>query len=465
MPLTRRDLLTKSALAGAGLLVGGPLERLFAAAPAFAAPPAGAGPLLPDPAGILDLPDGFTYRIVSRAGDPLVGATGVVPGSPDAMGTFDLGRGRVALVRNHELGAAAAHPTLAPPGQTYDPAAKGGTTTLVLDGRGAVERQVVSLAGTVSNCAGGITPWGSWLTCEETEARAGSTYTRDHGWVFEVHATDDAANDTPTPLRGLGRFPHEAAVVDPARGDVYLTEDASGPNGLLYRFVPDTRPAGYGDLRGDGTLYALAVDGVEDLSAFRTPGTVLQASWKRVPDPSAATTSTRKQFSYDTWTAAGRAGRVATTAGSVTRSKKFEGAWWADGKAWIVTSFAHGAADWSVGDHDGQVWSYDPETEELRLEVQFARATDPDSQPDGPDNITVSPYGGLFLAEDGNGASHLLSVSPSGDTAFFARNALSDSEFTGVVFAPDARTLFANLQGDGLTLAITGPFARFHRHR
>ena len=229
---------------------------------------------------------------------------------------------------------------------------------------------------------------------------------------------------------------------------------ASSPNGLLYRFVPATRPTRYGDLRGPGTL-----------SVSTEPGTTLTADWKPVPDPLASATSTRKQFSYDTWNASGRTGRVTTTAGPVTRAKKFEGAWWADGKAWIVTSFAHGNVDWSGGEHDGQVWSYDPALSALRLEVRLARATDFDGSPDGPDNITVSPYGGLFLAEDGDGSSHLVSVTPGGRTSFFARNAKSDAEFAGIVSSPDAKTLYANIQGDGLTLAITGPFARFHRDR
>ena len=464
MAMTRRDLFKKSAVVGAGLVVAGNLEQLFAAAPAFAAPPAGAGPLLPDPNGILDLPDGFTYKIVSRAGDPMRGSAGFVPASPDGTGTFAAGRG-LALVRNQELSSSSPFPAVAAPDRTYDPRAVGGTTTLLLDADNNVLREYVSLAGTVRNCAGGVTPWGTWLTCEEDESKAGSTYTRDHGFVFEVDPLDDSHNATPTPLTALGRYAHEAAIVDPIRGDVYLTEDASSPNGLLYRFVPSTRPTSYGDLRGGGSLYALYVPGVEDLSVFTEPGTTLAADWKPVPDPSAAATSTRKQFSYDTWSAGTRSGRVTTTAGAVTRSKKFEGLWWADGKAWIVASFAHGGVDWSGGEHDGQVWSYDPATSVLRLEVRFARATDPDGMPDGPDNITVSPYGGVFLAEDGDGANHLIAVSPSGEASFFARNALSDSEFAGVVFSPDAKTLFANIQGDGLTLAITGPFARFHRSR
>ena len=461
MSLTRRDLIKKSLFAGAGVAVAGHLEAVLGAAPAFARTATAGGPLVPDPAGILDLPSGFAYRIVSRGGDPLVGAAGLVPGRPDSMGTFASPEGGTWIVQNHEQGTSGSPGALAAADLTYDPVAQGGTSTLRLDRAGNVAHHVVSLAGTVSNCSGGVTPWGTWLTCEESEAKKGqSGYTKDHGWVFEVDPATPEHNLDPQPLRGLGRFAHEAAVVDPTSGDVYLTEDASAPNGLLYRFVPDQAGERYGSLRGGGTLLALSVDGVDDLSVFTEPGTTLDATWKPVPDASAATVSTRKQFDHRSFPS----GAVVKGAGgAVTRSKKFEGLWWGRGKVFIVCSYAHGAADWSAGNHDGQIWSYQPSSGKLRLEVRFAPATDPDGMPDGPDNITVSPYGGLFVAEDGEGGQHLLSVGDNGRTAVFARNAASGSEFTGVVFSPDARTLFANIQDEGLTFAITGPFASFHR--
>jgi secreted PhoX family phosphatase len=461
MTLTRRDLFKRSAFTGAGLVVAGNLDVLFAASPAAAAPAAGVGALVPDPAGILDLPAGFKYQILTRAGDPLVGRPGLVPGRPDSMGAF-AGRSGTSLVQNHEQSDVGTPDALAPADRTYDPGAKGGTTTLRLTRDNRVVEEWVSLAGTFSNCSGGVTPWGTWLTCEETEQKANSTYSKDHGWVFEVDPGDDANNRNPTPLTGLGRFPHEAATVDPDRGHVYLTEDASSPNGLLYRFTPNRRPRRYGDLRGGGALEAMCVPGVTDLSTFTRPGTKLRVTWKPVPDASAATVSTRKQFNHRN-VSTGAA--VSGPGGDVTRSKKFEGLWWGDGRAHIVCSYAHGAADWSEGSHDGQVWSYDPRTSTLELEVRFAPATDADAQPDGPDNITVSPFGGYFLAEDGAGTQHLLAVDDGGATSFFARNARSGSEFTGVVFSPDEKTLFANIQDDGLTFAITGPFARFHRTR
>jgi secreted PhoX family phosphatase len=463
MELSRRDLLKRSAFAGAGLaVVGSNLPLLLRAVPAGAVPRAGdPSALVPDPSGLLDLPAGFSYQVVTIAGDQMAGSAGLVPGRPDGTGMFTAPAGGVLIVRNHEQSNSGTPAVVGDADHVYDPAAMGGTTTLRLDAQNTAVQEYVSLAGTFSNCAGGVTPWGTWLSCEETEQKQNGTYTRDHGYVFEVDPSDDTNNRQPTPLTGLGRFPHEAAVVDPTTGIVYLTEDASSPNGLLYRFVPATKPSRYGDLRGDGELFAMYVPDVPDLSVFTERGTTLDVQWKSVPDPSALVKgSTRKQFDYvvyPAWTT------ITGEGGPITRSKKFEGMWFDQGKVFIVCSYAHGAVDWSQGTHDGQVWSYQPGSSKLRLETYFPRATNTDDQPDGPDNITVSPYGGLFLAEDGEGTQHLLVASQNGETSFFARNAMSGSEFTGVVFSPDGKTLYANIQDEGYTFAITGPFAQFHR--
>jgi secreted PhoX family phosphatase len=453
--LSRRDVLVRSAIGG-GVLAVGNLSSLFSAGPSFAAGLGdGLGAPNPDPAGVLDLPKGFSYTIVSRAGDPLPGG-GITPGRHDGSAAFRGPRLGTRLVQNHEISASDPAPTDAAPELTYDPMQKGGTTTLTLDWRNRRVDEYVSLAGTSSNCAGGKTPWGTWLSCEETELRTGATATMDHGFVFEVDPGDPSHNVNPTPLTALGRFAHEAVCVDPKRGDLYLTEDASGPNGLVYRFEPKDRHQEYGSLRNGGTLTAMKCtkDGnhVPDLSVFSEPGTRLQVSWVPVPDSQAATTSVRKQFA-DT---------------DVTRSRKFEGAWWGDttplGRsgpaAHLVCSFAR-LSDGSKAEHDGQVWSYDPSSRTLTLEVHFPLNTDTASDnPDGPDHITVTHYGGLFLAEDGAGVQHLLAVDRRGVTRVFARNRLSESEFTGVNFAPDAQTLFANIQDQGLCFAITGPFLK-----
>lgn len=457
---------------GLGVVLGTQADSILRSAPAFARPhrtgtptagrPAGYGALVADPAGRLDLPEGFHYRIVTKAGDPLEG--GAVPGRPDGTATFWGRGGTTVMVQNHEQGSSADYPVVADADYTYDPGAFGGTTNITVDQRGRLIRQFASLGGTYSNCAGGRTPWGTWLTCEETEERADSAkgLTKDHGFVFEVHPTDLQANRVPQPLTALGRFPHEAAAVDPMSGIVLLTEDASSPNGLLYRFTPATRPSRLHSLRDGGRLEALYVSGVPDLSIFSKVGTTLSATWRQVPDPMATTTSVRKQFDY-TEPTTGQV--VAGPGGPVTRSRKFEGLWWGDGKGWIVASFAR-KNDGSASEHDGQVWSYDPTRQRLRLEVFFPVNQAPGSdQPDGPDNITVSPYGGLILAEDGEGLQHLLAVSASGQTTPLGRNRMQTadggySEFTGPVFSPDRRVLFANIQDQGYVFAITGPWQR-----
>ena len=163
--------------------------------------------------------------------------------------------------------------------------------------------------------------------------------------------------------------------------------------------------------------------------------------------------SIRKQFDWDD---AGTA--VAGVGGPISRSRKLEGIYWRRGKAYIVASFArHG--DGSASEHDGQVWAYDPATHKIELVVRYAVNTDLDSdQPDGPDNIAVTPSGGLILAEDGGGLSHVLGVNKKGETFLIARNAVDDTEFTGPTFSPDGRTLFVNIQQPGTTFAISGPW-------
>ncbi len=337
----------------------------------------------------------------------------------------------------------------------------------MLDADNRMVDQWVSLAGTMLNCAGGPTPWGTWLSCEETEQTAGGAVTRDHGYVFEVDPFDDAANADPEPLTALGRFAHEAAAVDPYRGHVYLSEDAAAPNGLLYRFTPTTLPNARHTLRDGGVLEALRVPGVEDLAVHRTVGTTLPVTWKRVSDPSALMQGPiRRQFTYVDRSDRSEPVRHEGEGGRITRSRKLEGMWWSRGKVRFTASFARTTdpSDWSRAAHDGQLWSYDPARSTLRLDAYFPVNPSPwqagADQPDGPDTIAAGPNGSLMIAEDGRGHQHLLSVSASGRTSLFARNALSHSELTGVCFSPDRRSLYVGIQDEGVTFAITGPFLR-----
>ncbi|WP_329010225.1 alkaline phosphatase PhoX [Streptomyces sp. NBC_01601] len=472
MSLTRRDFARSTAVTGAGVVLAGSVGALATAPQALAAtdldgaedahghPGIGYGPLVPDPDGVLALPAGFSYRVVTYSGRTRLESGESTPSNHDGTAAFAGPRGAVLLVNNHELKGPRAdweHPVPLTEGLVYDPAAAGGCT--VVEVRRDRVAEWVGVAGTSTNCAGGSTPWGTWLTCEETEDRTGQNgMTKDHGYVFEVDPADRRANRAPKPLKALGRYAHEAVVVDPKRGHLFLTEDASGPNGLFYRWTP---PEGFH--HGRGRLRTLADDAgvlqafrcfdsggrfVDDLSRATRTGTVYGVDWVDVPDRDARTAAVRKQFSD----------------GQVTRARKLEGMWWGDGGVYVVSSYAR---EESPVQHDGQVWFYDPRRRTLTLKVLLGTG----GTFDGPDNITVSPYGGLVIAEDGEGAQHLFGATDSGRTYPIARNELnigSDSvpeysEFTGVTFSPDGHTLFANIQQPGIMLAITGPWKRQRR--
>nr|WP_275585700.1 alkaline phosphatase PhoX [Geodermatophilus sabuli] len=447
----------------------------------------GYGPLVPDPKGILALPAGFTYTIIAETGVTVMEDGSKTPADPDGSASFPLRRGGAVLVTNHEVGGDEENPVPPLEGLTYDPAAGGGTTNIEVDRDGKRVREYVSLAGTHNNCAGGVTPWNTWLTCEETEAVEGDEgsygpLTKRHGYVFEVDPYDQDDNRDPKPIKALGRYAHEAVVVDPRTEQLYLTEDASGPYGLLYRWTPPREfRLGRGALKElgdtDGVLEAMQAHDrqgqlVRDLSVAQEIGTRYSLKWAAVEDRDATTTPTREQFADD----------------QITRSQKLEGMWWGDGGAYFTASFARTPEDdpeeASAASHDGQVWFLDARKQTIELTLLFAYTpTDQDGDPDGPDNITVSPFGGVMIAEDGEGAQHLVGATDDGEAFFFARNETeAQSEFTGPNFSPDRRILFANIQGDGSSpeegeegtdegadpatpgyvFAITGPF-RHHR--
>ena len=467
MEVTRRSMLTglsATALGFAGL-------KRLSEAPAHAQPPStGYGPLVRDPERLLDLPSGFSYRIVSRQGEAM--SDGLrTPAAFDGMACFPV-RGapdRVALVRNHEIwpddtdgGAFGAGLGKVPRGKIFDFAADGrpklgGTTTLVWDlRRQRLLRSHLSLAGTCGNCAGGPTPWGSWLTCEETIEKDAPLVGRPHGWVFEVPSQAPGLVD-PVPLTAMGRFVHEAAIVDPATGIVYLTEDR--PDGLLYRFLPEMR----GRLARGGRLQALGLvdDRERDLRNWPADGARFAGRGSMI---ALAGRTAVRWIDLD---------GVDSPDGDLKERGSARGALrFARGEGLAVSRVRGGSeifVSCTMGGpaRMGQVWRYRPSPAEGRPgeadrpgELELFVESRSAERLKNCDNVAVSPWGDLILCEDGpdDQPQYLRGVTPLGELYTFAANTYT--EFAGACFSPDGSTLFVNAQSPGITFAVTGPWRR-----
>lgn len=450
-PLSRRQVvLSSAALAFAGL---GARSALAAEGADIVDQVRGYGPLRPDPAGVLDLPEGFTYRVLSSAGETMDDGF-LAPDHFDGMGCIALPDGRLALVRNHELdegehglGPAGGRPELearlaALPAFDRDAGGRvlpGGTTTLVVDpATGRRERQFLSLAGAVLNCAGGTTPWGSWLTCEETLVSAPKTGA-SHGWIFEVPASAHGPV-APVALTAMGRFRHEAAAVDPATGAVYLTEDRD--DGLLYRFLPRSP----GRLAAGGRLQALAFVGGSDSRNWRSQGLSVGETravrWIDLDGVESPKDDLRQR---------GHAAGAALFA----RGEGIHLSVRPDGAAEAFFTCTSGGAR-----RLGQIFRLVPGTGggEDTLEL-FLESADPRVMDYG-DNLTIAPWGHLVICEDRVGlrANHLKGVTPTGRVYTLARLRMR-TELAGACFSPDGRFLFVNAYSPGRTFAIAGPWS------
>ncbi len=397
---------------------------------------------------LIQLPEGFRYASFGWTGDPMDDGS-PTPAAHDGMAVVRSDDGILALVRNHEIDSD--DPSFGPASMTYDPQGGGGCTLLTFDSRsGKWLGSRPSLAGTVRNCAGGPTPWGTWLSCEETVVSPGemlkdrrAKHERSHGWVFE---TSPDGNTSPEPIEGMGRFIHEAVAVDPRTGYVYETEDR-GEAGL-YRFLPDTP----GHLAAGGRLQMLKIPGRGDLRRHCRVGESLEVQWVDIEQP-------ERHHTPGTVDAAGVFGQG--KARGATTFARLEGCWWGNGHIYFDAT--------SGGDLGlGQIWQLDPSNERLQLLFESPGAEVLDS----PDNLAVSPRGGIALCEDGKAnPMRLHGLTPEGQLFPFATNNcvlhgerhgikgdFRGLEWAGVTFSPDGQWLFANLQRPGLTLAITGPW-------
>lgn len=406
----------------------------------------GYGPLVRDPNNLIDLPKGFSYRVISRFGN-IMDDGFLVPSAGDGMGAFAAGKGKVALVRNHELNIRDGR--FGPfPGKVADDFAAydrgkdgmplpGGTTTLIYDLESQrVEKQWLSLSGTLRNCAGGITPWGSWLTCEENVTRAGDTVGKDHGYIFEV-PSGHMGLVNPVPLKAMGRFNHEAACIDPRTGIAYLTEDRD--DSLLYRFLPNAK----GELAKGGKLEALVLDGIGD-SRNWSEATVVRdksysARWIPLDNPEAPEDDLRKRGA----------------AKGATLFARGEGIWWGNDELYFTCTDG-GSAKF------GQIFRLRPDVagEADKLDL-FYESTDGGAYNYG-DNLCVMPTGHLMVCEDQYTDitdNHLRGITPAGKAYTFAKSRVQ-TEFAGACFSPDGSTLFVNLMWPTMTLAITGPWRR-----
>ncbi|MFE7906247.1 alkaline phosphatase PhoX [Streptomyces albogriseolus] len=383
--MERRTFLRATALGGGSAVLGGTLWR----GAAYAAPAQpGTGPYgalgAPDANGIA-LPAGFTSRVIARSGQRVGSTSYTWHNAPDGGACYADGSGWI-YVSNSEINPS------------------GGASAVTFSATGAITGAYRVLSGTRQNCAGGKTPWNTWLSCEEV----------DRGYVYE---TDPWGVKAAVRRDAMGRFKHEAAAADPVRGVIYLTEDVS--DGCFYRFRPTT----WGDL-SSGTLEVLV----------GPSGTSGPVSWARVPDPSGAT-ATRNQ---------------------VSGAKRFnggEGCHYANDICWFTTK------------GDNRVWRYDAAAQTIDLAYDDSLVTGGTAPLTGVDNVTGSSSGDLFVAEDG-GTMEICVITPDDVVAPFLRvSGRSGSEITGPAFSPDGtRLYFSNQRGTsgsssgGITYEVKGPF-------
>ena len=391
--------------------------------------------MIKDPNKVLDVHKSLSYNIISTKGNKMSDGYRV-PGSPDGMSAFSIDQGHTVLVRNHELSRTSGrlmgpfsnpkNDAIALGDKHYDKNAFGGTTNIVINNiSNQVVKEYLSLSGTMTNCAGGSTPWGTWLTCEENIAQKKNNKT-SHGYVFEVDPKKDYLQK-PVPLRQLGRFKHEAVAFD-KYGSAYLTEDRS--DGLLYKFIPKNKNS-----LDDGILYALKIS-EKDSRNWKNRDILLNqkfsVEWIRLEDIDPESDTLRVEGIEKGATIFARGEGIAQ-----------------DGESIFITCTSGGRL------RKGQIWKLSPQSKnESLLELWFEVGKN--DMLNMPDNLTVAPWGDLIVCEDNPDIDRLWGIKPNGEVYLIAENNYSSAELAGVCFNPLNNVLYLNIQQNGQTMAIDG---------
>tara|TARA_A100001011_G_C14311533_1_gene845840 strand:- start:2792 stop:4204 length:1413 start_codon:yes stop_codon:yes gene_type:complete len=419
--------------------------------------------LTKDSNGILNLPEGFKYTIISKFKDKMNDGL-IVPNHADGMGCFKIDKNRVALIRNHELGRFEEYNfnfdfnksafagdknqlNVYPKNKIYDNCNDGtpcfgGTTTIIYNIKTAkIENQYLSLAGTLVNCSGGQTPWGTWISCEETVAKKNNFLLKNHGYNFEVVPNVDRITTKPVPLKDMGRFRHEAvAFQKDGLGVVYQTEDRN--NGLIYRFIPNnkTKLEKGGKLQGLCFTNEFAADTRNWDQIKIKPGDIFDVKWIDLENVQSPDDDLRTQ-GHDMGCAIFARG---------------EGMWEHNGEVFFTCT--------TGGKKQlGQIWKYTPSTKEGFLDenkipgkLELFFESESAKSLDKCDNMTIAPNGDLIVCEDGNGSDRIIGIRKDGSTYQIGKNILNNSELAGACFSPDGKILFVNIYKPTMTLAISG---------
>ena len=427
---TRRNFLKNTATTGIAIGLGANLLYLNAAQ--ARTKKRDFSTLILDPKGICDLPEGFTYKIISKHGETMTDGN-TVPDKHDGMDCFQAPNGELVLVRNHEIGLHLLRNEVSPePEFAYDKYSAGGCTTIYLDKNMNVKKHYLSLTGTIRNCSGGKTPWNTWISCEEVSEGFGAGWVMDkrHGYAFEVDPFKPLQKSEP--LKSMGRFRREGVAIDKASGIVYQTEDDN--KGCFYRFIPNKN----GKLAEGGKLQALKFidkDKVNTSTSQLEIAKKFDCEWVTIDEPDPEKNTVKLQ-------AKAKGAAIFVRGEGVVAHD--------DGIYFACTS--GGAAK------IGQFFKYTPNKDNQSGELELVYEARDDSIMEKPDNITINQWGDLIICEDNSQDKNcLIGLTPEGKHYYIAAN--YQSEWAGACFSPDGQTLFANIHKEpGMTVAIQGPW-------